>query len=284
MTIAEALRESTVRLQRVAESGALDSVWLLEHVTGFTSADQVIYGGENLREDLYDLFLALVRRRETGEPIPYIIGTVGFYGRTFLVDARVLVPRPETELVVEAALDDLRGRKKSGGIVVDVGTGSGAIAITLACELPQLAVYATDVSADALAVARRNAAANNVFQQCTFVQGDLLEPLVKFGEKLDTIVANLPYIPAALVPQTPNPVGFEPRVALDGGVDGLDLYRRLLAQIPRVVEAGASLFLEAAPGTIEPLSDLVEASFPGVYVEIGVDYAGCERFVHAVLP
>lgn len=283
MTIADVLRESSTRLHHVSESGSLDAAWLLEHLTGFDHAAQLLRGEERLRPELCDRFSVLVERRAQGEPIPYIIGTVGFYGRTFLVDERVLVPRPETELVVEAALDDLRGRRKIGGIVADIGTGSGAIAITLACELPTLAVYATDISTDALTVARRNAAENNVFQHCTFVHGDLLDPLVKFGEKIDAIVANLPYIPADLVPMAPNPVGFEPRVALDGGPDGLDLYRRLLMQIPNVAAAGASLFLEAAPGTIEPLSDLVETMLPGVYVEIGVDYAGCERFVHAVL-
>jgi release factor glutamine methyltransferase len=228
-------------------------------------------------------FFALVERREAGEPVAYIVGSCGFYGRTFLVDPRVLVPRPETEHLVEAVLDDLRARKKTAGTIVDVGTGSGAIAVTLACELPELGVFATDVSADALAVARRNAAANNVFQHVTFLRGDLLAPLARFGP-VDLVVANLPYIPAADVPSAPNPVGFEPRVALDGGPDGLDLYRRLLAQLPSATVPGAGIFLEAAPGTIEPLAELAQATLPGAHIEIGEDYAGLDRFVNISLP
>jgi release factor glutamine methyltransferase len=211
-----------------------------------------------------------------------LVGNVGFYGRTFLVDERVLVPRPESEHVVEAAIDDLRARRKTAGIAVDVGTGSGALGITLACELPELAVYATDISTEALAVARRNAALNSVFQRCTFLAGDLLAPLVRFGERVDAVIANLPYIPAGDVPQAPNPAGFEPRLALDGGPDGLDLYRRLLAGLDRVTQPDASIFLEAAPGTIEPLGALVEQMFPRAYIEIGEDYSGLERFVQFV--
>jgi release factor glutamine methyltransferase len=224
-------------------------------------------------------FERLVERRERGEPVAYLVGSAGFYGRTFLVDERVLVPRPESEHVIEAVIDDLRARRKTGGIVVDVGTGSGALGITLACELPDLAVYATDISADALSVARRNAARNAVFQRCTFLAGDLLEPLVRFGERVDAVVANLPYIPAADVPRAPNPAGFEPRVALDGGPDGLSVYRRLLDQIDSVAADDAVVFLEAAPGTIEPLSELVEQIFPAAFIEIGEDYAGLERYV-----
>jgi release factor glutamine methyltransferase len=184
--------------------------------------------------------------------------------------------------VVEAVIDDLRGRRRTGGIAVDVGTGSGALGITLACELPDLAVYATDISIDALSVARRNAALNGVFQRCTFLAGDLLLPVTHFGERVDAVVANLPYIPADAVPAMPNPAGFEPRIALDGGPDGLDHYRRLLEQLDAVAAADASIFLEAAPGTIEPLGALVEQLFPSAYIEIGEDYAGLERFVQFV--
>jgi len=280
--IGEALREATVRLHRVGETGALDASRLLEHVTGLDRAAFLIHGEEALRADVLEYYWVLVRRREAGEPIAYIVGNIGFYGRTFLVDERVLVPRPESEHLVEAAIADLRGRNKGAGTVVDVGTGSGALAITLACELPELAVFGTDISSDALAVARRNAAANHVFQRCTFVGGDLLAPVERFG-RVDCIIANLPYIPTDLIPVVPHPVGYEPRVALDGGPDGLDPYRRLLAQTPAVANPGASLFLEAAPGTIDPLAELILAAFPEAHVEIGEDYAGMDRFVSATL-
>jgi len=276
--INDALRQATTRLQRIAGTGALDAQRLMEHVAGLEPAALLMHGEAPLPEHLDDLFFALVRRRELGEPIPYIIGSVGFYGRTFTVDPRVLVPRPETEHLIEAVMDDLKARKKTNGTLVDVGTGSGAIAITLACEFPDLGVFATDISADALEVARHNAAGNNVFQHVTFLHGDLLAPLARFG-RVDAIVANLPYIPAAAIPAAPNPVGFEPRVALDGGDDGLVLYRRLLDQLPAAVAPGASIFLEAAPGTVEPLAELAQARLPSAHVEIGEDYAELDRYV-----
>ena len=279
MTVAEALRAASRRLQHVGETGALDASRLLEHVTGRDRAGLLLAAEVPLGEETGAEFERLVARRERGEPVAYIVGDVGFFGRTFCVDKRVLVPRPESEHVVEAVIDDLRARRKTAGIIADVGTGSGALGITLACELPELAVYATDISPDALSVARRNAARNGVAGRCTFVTGDLLTPLVRFGERLDAVVANLPYIPAGDVPQAPNPAGFEPRIALDGGPDGLDIYRRLLTQLDAVAAPDAAIFLEAAPGTIEPLGALVEALFPAAFIEIGEDYSGVERFV-----
>ncbi|GAC1411959.1 MAG: peptide chain release factor N(5)-glutamine methyltransferase [Candidatus Velthaea sp.] len=278
-SIGDALRDATSRLQRVGGTGALDAARLLEHVTRRDRAALIAHAGDLLGADSAARFAALVARRDAGEPIAYITGSAGFYGRTFLVDERVLVPRPESEHLIEAALDDLRGRKKTNGIAVDVGCGSGALGITLACELENLAVYAIDVSPGALSVTRRNAALNHVFQRVTILGGDLLAPLARFDERVDCIIANLPYIPTAAVPPKPDPVGFEPLVALDGGSDGLDLYRRLLEQLPAVSAPGASVFMEAAPGTLEPLAVLAAAAFPAAHIEVGEDYAGCERFV-----
>jgi release factor glutamine methyltransferase len=282
MNVSDALRSAAKRLQHIGDTGALDASRLLEHVTGRDRAGLLMAADVPLDADTRGAFEALVARRERGEPVAYIVGNAGFYGRTFLVDERVLVPRPESEHVVEAVVDDLRARRKTGGIIVDVGTGSGALGITLACELPALQVYGTDISSDALSVARHNAALNNVFQRCTFLAGDLLAPLRRFGERVDAVVANLPYIPADHVPVAPNPAGFEPRIALDGGPDGLDIYRRLLAQLDGIAAADAAIFLEAAPGTIEPLGELVEETFPTAYIEIGEDYAGLERFLQFV--
>jgi release factor glutamine methyltransferase len=272
------LRAAAARLEPVAGSGRLDATLLLEHVTGAERVAFVREGERALSAAEETAFEALVARRRTGTPIAYLTGSVGFYGRTFAVDERVLVPRPETELVVEAVLADLRGRGKLAGSVADIGTGSGAIAVTLAAELRDLSVYGTDASPDALAVARHNAALNAVAQQCTFLHGDLALPLARFGP-FDAVVANLPYVPTAQIPRRPDPVGFEPLVALDGGADGLDLYRRLLAQLPAICTPQTTIFFEAAPGTIEPLALLVAAAFPRAHIEIGEDYAGLERFV-----
>lgn len=228
-------------------------------------------------------FDALIDERERGVPVAYLVGEAWFYGRPFEVTRDVLVPRPETEHVVEAALDDLRARRKAGLRVVDVGTGSGAIGVTLACELPDVHVIATEISAGALAVARRNARRHGVEERCSFLHGDLLEPLVG-SDAIDCIVANLPYIPTSEIPPAPNPVAHEPLVAVDGGPDGLDTYRRLLAQLPGVTAPGASAFLEAAPPTIESLAQLVERLLPDAHVEVVEDYAGLDRFLSISLP
>jgi release factor glutamine methyltransferase len=282
LTIADALRRAGDELDAIGGTGRLDATLLLEHVTG-AKREAFIAEGERLLSDAEAAsFRESIERRRRGMPVAYIVGTCGFYGRTFAVDERVLVPRPESEHLVEAAVADVTGRGKGAGRIADVGTGSGAIAISLAAELPDAWVFGTDVSRDAITVARRNAARNNVFQSCTFVHGDLAVPLVRFAP-FDTIVANLPYIPTGEIPRSPDPVSYEPLVALDGGADGLDLYRRLIAQLPVVAAADATIFFEAAPGTIEPLAALVEAAFHDAHIEIGEDYAGLERFVQFTL-
>lgn len=244
-------------------------------------------------------FEALVDERAIGIPVAYLVGEAWFYGRRFEITRDVLVPRPETENVVEAALDDLRVRvanvneaaARSASCatnsnaqlsVVDVGTGSGVIAVTVACEFAEAKVLGTDISASALALARRNAAAHGAEARCSFVLGDLLEPLIG-AQRVDCIVANLPYVPTGEIPKPPNPVAFEPAVAVDGGPDGLMHYRRLLAQIPRVAKPDASIFLEAAPPTIDPLAQLVESILPSAHVEIVEDYSGLDRFLQISL-
>jgi release factor glutamine methyltransferase len=278
MTIAEALRDTGQRLEGVAGTGRLDALLLLEHVTGATRASFIVDDTRELDDVERLAFAHAVERRLSGVPIAYITKSVGFYGRTFAVDERVLVPRPETEHLVEAAIDDLRKRGKAEPRVADIGTGSGAIAISIAAEIPGAWVFGTDRSRDAIAVARGNAAHNNVFQECTFMHGDLGAPLLRFAP-FDCIVANLPYIPAAEVPVAPDPAGFEPRLALDGGPDGLELYRRLIAQLPMLLADRALVLCEAAPGTVEPLADLLRTAFPGAEVAVHPDYAGLARFV-----
>jgi release factor glutamine methyltransferase len=278
MTVAEALRETGRRLEAVGGSGRLDATLLLEYVTGATRESFITADARELTAAEDAAFAQAAQRRLAGEPIAYITGIAGFYGRTFAVDERVLVPRPETEHLVDAALKLLRAAGTTGGRIADIGTGSGAIAIALAAELPDAWVFGTDISHGAIDVARRNAARNNVFQQCTFLHGDLAQPLAKFAP-FDALVANLPYVPTADVPALPDPVGFEPRPALDGGADGLDLYRRLIAQLPALLAPQASVLFEAAPGTIEPLARLMESAFPGADLTIGEDYAGLPRYL-----
>jgi release factor glutamine methyltransferase len=178
-------------------------------------------------------------------------------------------------------LADLRARGATAGRIADIGTGSGAIAVTLAAALPGAWIFGTDVSRDAIAVARGNAARNDVFQECTFLHGDLAQPLLRFAP-FDAVVANLPYVPAGDLPVRPDPAAFEPPLALDGGADGLALYRRLLPDLPALLAPGGAAFFEAAPGTIEPLAALVATAFPAATLAIGRDYGGRERFLSFV--
>ncbi len=240
-----------------------DRSWLIAHDDAEPSAEEV------------ERFHALCDRRRTGVPVAYLLGSAHFYGREFLVNESVLVPRPETEHLADEALRFIRGPMR----MLDVGTGCGAIACTIAARSAAL-VDATDVSAPAIALATENARRLGVADRCRFYLGDLADPVR--SERYDLIVANLPYIPTNDLPQPPDPAGFEPRGALDGGPDGLRLYRRLLPQLAPLLNETALLLLEAARPNIDPLGELVQSALPGAEVEKGCDYAGLRRYVKAL--
>jgi len=238
----------------------------------------VAHPDDDVDEAALARYVALCARRSTGMPLAYVLGRAGFYGREFEVDESVLVPRPETEHLVDEALLFLRQRALEGreSAVLDVGTGSGAIACTIAAQ-SQNAVDATDASPAALDVAARNARRLGVARLCRFFCGDLMEPVA--SRRYDLIVANLPYLPTRDLPAAPDPVSFEPAVALDGGPDGLDCYRRLLQTAPAALALEGLLLLEAAPPTMPALETLVRAAFPGAQVAFGNDYAGLARYL-----
>jgi release factor glutamine methyltransferase len=280
VTVGAALARVKRAVAGATATPSLDAALIVEHVLERDRGWLAAHRDAAVSAALCARIEALAARRSTGEPLAYVLGCAWFYGRPFAVGPEVLVPRPETELLVEAALDDLRPRVARAGRALracDVGTGSGAIGVTLAAELPSLEVVLSDVSDDALGVARANATRLGVAARVRCVSGDLAEPLVPLGP-FDCVAANLPYVPSVEVPAAPDPVGFEPRIALDGGDDGLGLYRRLVRALPSLLAPGGSAFMEAAPGTIEPLAGLA-ASLDGAHVEIGEDYAGLERWV-----
>ena len=272
-----------MRLEPIGGTGRLDAVFLLAHAGGVRREEMIAHRERELTPEAAERFAALVTRRERGEPLAYVTGEAGFYGRMFAVDARVLVPRPETELAIEWAVRHLRAIGREAGGAADVGTGSGAIAVTLAGELPALNVYASEASQDALAVARGNAARNDVFQHVTFLHGDLAVPLLPYAP-FDCVVANLPYVPSGECAAAPDPVAFEPLAARDGGVDGLALYRRLLPALERLVAPRGIAILEAAPANARRLEALVRDALPTAGVETVRDYADLDRFVVAVIP
>ncbi len=221
-------------------------------------------------------YLELAARAAAGEPLAYLLGRREFLGIDFEVTADVLVPRPETELLVERALLWLGDRPTH---VIDVGTGSGIIALAIAIRCPQARITAIDRSPAALAVARRNADRHGVAARVTFVEQDLLDPTSSARlEPADLICANLPYIPSGDL-ATLDVSRHEPRLALDGGSDGLDLIRRLLAQAPVVLKAEGALLLEIEARQGSAVAALAATAFPGAAVEVLRDLAGLDRVV-----
>ncbi|HUA08910.1 MAG TPA: peptide chain release factor N(5)-glutamine methyltransferase, partial [Candidatus Acidoferrales bacterium] len=212
---------------------------LVTFVTGKSPAYLRAHPNEPLSDEEQARYNELAARRAEGEPLAYVIGSVGFYRREFMVDARVLIPRPETEHLVEAAIAHLQDY--TAARVLDVGTGSGAIALTIAAEVPQARVDAVDASPEALVVAIENRRRLQLDRRVAFYLGDLLDPVR--GKHYDAIVANLPYVPSG---QGDPELRFEPQMALDGGPDGLDFYRRFFASAPPMLNPGGVLLAEGA--------------------------------------
>jgi release factor glutamine methyltransferase len=284
------LREATVTL---AASGSdtprLDAELLLGHVlsagrTTLLSAPEAV-----VSDDQAALFRAFVSRRERGEPVAYIRGIKEFHGIVLSVDARALIPRPETERVVELALAAIAERltreaRPADGSplrVWDVGTGSGAIVVALAVECRRrgystdVRFRATDSSPEALALATENAVSHGVADQVDFATADLTDAAEV--PRADLILANLPYIPSAVVPRLPVAASFEPLAALDGGVDGLAVIRRLLAQLPKALAERGLALVEIGADQVDSLTAAVAEAMTGWRVTIHDDLAGRPR-------
>lgn len=256
----------------------------MAHVLGVSKGWLYAHPTRQLTPDEISRFEELVRRRMGQEPVAYLVGFKPFYGLDITVDRRVLIPRPETEILVDRVLQHLERRAKEGDAlkVADIGSGSGAIAVALAVNVPGLIVYATDISDDALAVAAQNVWRYGVGDQVQLSPGNLLEAV---PEPVDVIVANLPYIAspdlANLAPQVRD---FEPVLALDGGPDGLDVIRMFLAALggPRghqVLQPGGRVYLEIGWNQGDTARALAQGAFPGADVSVLVDYAGLDRIV-----
>ncbi|MBL9038866.1 MAG: peptide chain release factor N(5)-glutamine methyltransferase [Archangium sp.] len=214
---------------------------LLGHVIQRTRVQIYTELDRPLHKDELATYRALIQRRLAGEPTQYLMGATEFYGRRFLVDARVLIPRPETELLVEAVLRALPVDAPSR--VLDLCTGSGCIAVSIAAERPQASVWAVDLMPNALEVARLNAEALGVGARVSFLHGDLFAP-VPVDARFDVIVSNPPYVKTGELPTLQREVRMEPRAALDGGDDGLTLIRRIADHALKALKPGGLLALE----------------------------------------
>jgi len=293
------------------ETPDLDAQVLLAHVVGAPRFTLLAYPERPLTPEQAATYAGLVARRAAREPVAYLIRRREFMGLDLLVDRRALIPRPETELLVEAALAAIRRRlddtraassaedspteqtptappshtygKGAGGLgVADIGTGSGAIALAIAAlEARVERVYATDISPDALALAAENATRLGVADRVVFLQGDLLAPL---PEPVDMLLANLPYVAPRDATTLPTDVSrYEPGLALYGADDGLGHLRRLFAQAPAHLRPHATLFLEFGYDQRTAVEALAHATFPQATTRVVADYAGWDRFIEIQL-
>ena len=278
MTLKQVLhRAREVLATNSIEDASLEGEILLRHAL---RVDRVRLYSERDRElstEQEKGFWHLIQRRLSGEPAAYIIGHREFYGLDFYIDRRVLIPRPETELLVEKALKLAQTRTIAA--IADIGTGCGAIAISLALNLPRIRIFASDVSADALEVARINCQKHGVVDRIRLLHGDMLEPL---PEPVDLITANLPYVTKGEISRS-GLADFEPRIALDGGADGLDKIRQLCQQVADKLNHRGCMLLEIGQGQGRAVTSLMQRCFPSASVEVIPDLQGIERIVSLCL-
>ncbi|UHA75646.1 peptide chain release factor N(5)-glutamine methyltransferase [Paenibacillus sp. 481] len=284
------IREAWVQASSFLSANGVDDAahhaeLLLRHVLRMERTEYLVRLMDEFPEanEAGALYEEAIARRALGEPTQYIIGEQYFYGLPFAVTSDVLIPRPETELLVEALLEEAGCLWQDDATlaVADIGTGSGAIACTLAHERPAWRVTAADISPAALVVARRNAKSLGVAERMLWQQGDLLEPFA--GKRLDILVSNPPYIPAEDIAGLMREVrDHEPRSALDGGPDGLDPYRRLVAMLSLLAEQPRLIGFEVGQGQARDVAAMLEAAGYNARLRIVEDLAGIERHVIGV--
>lgn len=274
MNIQEAWAYGRSQLTQVSITPDLDARLLLEHVLQANHSFLIAHSDEILTDPQTKQYRQLIRRAKQKEPVPYLTGTAAFYGFDFQVSSAVLIPRPETEQLVELALSWAKLKERLQ--IVDVGTGSGCIAVSLSAHLPQALVSAVDVSAEALAVAQKNAA-HYVPGRVQFYEGSLLEP-IRF--RVDLIVANLPYIARHEWTLVDDGVKwYEPTVALAGGSDGLDLISEMLQQSTSRLRSGGMILMEVGWQQGQAVERLARLHYPYADVVLIADYAGHDRIV-----
>ncbi|TWI59774.1 peptide chain release factor N(5)-glutamine methyltransferase [Halalkalibacter nanhaiisediminis] len=279
-TIHEALRwASSFLAERELEQPVAE--WLLRHYLQVDRSKLLMMLHDPIAEEVVGRLKEDLKRHASGIPVQHLIGYEEFYGRRFIVNQDVLIPRPETEeLVLEVGKmkEQLFGDERV--TLVDVGTGSGAISVTLSLEDETLDVLAIDISEKALVVAKENA--KNFAAKVSFLHGDLLEPLIEQGKKVEIVVSNPPYIPLTDAGELAVHVrDHEPHLALFGGEDGLVLYRRLIEQLPFVLKGQAIVALEVGVGQAEVIKEMLANAFPCAKTKISLDISGKERMVFA---
>jgi release factor glutamine methyltransferase len=278
MTVLELLQATTAYFgKKGVEQPRLNIEHLLADTLGKKRIELYLEFDRSLSAQELEPLREKVRRRAEGEPLQHLLGHWDFFGRTFKIDHRALIPRPETELLIETLLREFAKGDKSANRLVDVGTGSGVLAITLAAERPELEISAVDLSEDALALARENAVLLGVSDRITFHRSDLLDDL---DGPFHWIVANLPYIPTADLSALQREVKFDPALALDGGKDGLTIVKRLIESVPGKLEPNGMIALELGQGQSQRvLGFLADQNYRDISIK--KDYQGIERLLIA---
>lgn len=275
MIISEWLKHARDRLtQNNCPDPDIDARWIAEDALGMTRQALVFEGDQAIpRHQLYRLE-AMLDRRAAGEPVQYILGSADFMGLRFRVDGAVLIPRQDTETLVEAALIELRQRQGNPALL-DLCAGSGCVGLSLASLAPNARITLADISPEALEVARANQKALGV--KAELRQGDLFSAVGR--ERFDIIASNPPYIPTGALSGLQREVRFEPRIALDGGADGLDFYRRIAEDAADHLNPGGAIFLEVGIHQAQPVLELVRAKLPCTQAGTIRDLNGIERVV-----
>ncbi len=276
-TVSSLIRSITTRLSSVGiDDSGIDARLLVRHAFGWSAEQQLGRLTDPAPVEQLELLESLVSRRVGREPLQYITGSAEFYRRRFSVDPRVLIPRPETEQLVVQAIEFVRERGIKTPRVADICTGSGAVAISLALEMPAAEVVATDISAGALYVARQNA--GSLGAEVGFFEGDLLDPLLDDRGRIDVIVSNPPYILRGAMQGLQAEVAREPNLALNGGDDGLDVIRPLFVGIRAALKPGwSAAYIEIDPPIAEGVFDLAKGEFPDASISLLTDLAGLTR-------
>ncbi len=258
------------------DEAPIEARLILQRACNLTPETLLANHSTRLSPDQYSEIERIVNRRLTREPLSYILGERDFYGRTFQIDHRVLIPRPETELLIDLCVDFVTQNGLANPRICDIGTGSGIIAITLAKELPNARITATDISEDALEIAQTNATQHNANVNFVIEDATQSQPRGPF----DVIVSNPPYIRSdVLTTLEPEVKDWEPRIALDGGTDGMDILRPLIYSLPNLLhdEPSTAAFIEIDPPVADLCLRATRATFPNAEIQIHRDYAGLER-------
>jgi release factor glutamine methyltransferase len=278
------LKQALAQIRRTLSTSQIDepdidAELLLRHATNLSKDKLYVQYNRRLTDKETHLLYSLIQRRLKGEPVAYILGYKEFFGLNFDVNPSVLIPRPETELLVEKAIEF--AQQQNIRLIADIGTGSGAIAISLAKHLPDAKIYAVDISADALKIAKANCKKHDVTDHVGPLHGNLLDPI---PEPVDLIVANLPYVKNADWEQLPAGIkANEPKSALAGGTDGLDVIKELLATAKDKLRPNGAMLLEIGYDQGEETLKLAKKYFPKATAELYTDLAGLDRVVSIVI-